>query len=169
AMIEFIVFLCTDQGRWDERYNDGASKGSSGSGAAAVVVIAVVVGFGAIMMIGILAAIAIPAYQDYTVRAQVSQAIVLASDARQRVTSYMEEKQALPPSLEAVGFAPTLPPFVQAIDMDPESGAVVITMAGAPVQGQSFALQPSMQDGGIEWHCAAIDIRERYLPAACRH
>lgn len=71
AFIEFIVFLATDQEKWDEKYNEGKPAGPNESSNGALVVIGVIAGlFVFVAIIGILAAIALPAYQDYVTRAQ---------------------------------------------------------------------------------------------------
>ena len=71
AIVEGIVFLCTDDARWQQKY--GNVKG--GSSALVAIVAAVVV----VAIIGILAAIALPAYSDYTKRAKAA-----AEQAQQR-------------------------------------------------------------------------------------
>ena len=58
-----------------------------------------------VAIIGILAAIAIPAYQDYTVRAKVSEAVVAASAAKAAVSEFAVSQNALPTTAAAAGFS----------------------------------------------------------------
>lgn len=70
ALVEFIYFLACDQQKWDEKYNEGIPAGPGDKGNGATTAILIVFGvFFFIAIIGILAAIAIPAYQEYAVRA----------------------------------------------------------------------------------------------------
>lgn len=74
AIIEGVVILLTDQERWDEKYNGGVPSGSGGFGLA--LLLAVLLAFPVMAMVGILAAIAIPAYQQYVLRASVHDAFL---------------------------------------------------------------------------------------------
>lgn len=73
AFVEFIIFLVRDQRQWDDKYNEGkpAAPGEGSGGGTAIAL--VVGGFIFIAFIGMLAAVALPAYQDYTERAKASQ------------------------------------------------------------------------------------------------
>lgn len=168
AMIEGIVFLCTSQESWDEKYNDGIRTADESSRSGLLIVLAAV-GFVGIAILGILAAIAIPAYQDYTARAKVAGALTSAHEAAAAVQAYVEEKSALPETLEDAGFNASLPTNVHSIALDDTNGDVVVTMSGPPFDGSTFALSP-VSDGGdsIVWRCHALDIHERYLPVRCR-
>lgn len=169
SFIEGIVFLCTSQERWDEKYNSGVATGASDSSRIGLVVVLVAVGFVAVAMIGIMAAIAIPAYADYTARSKIMGVMIIAHDAATAVEEYVEEKGALPASLSEAGFNSALPPNVRSIELKETNGDIVVTMSGNPFDGKSFALSP-VTDGsdGIVWRCHALDIRDRYLPRDCR-
>ena len=166
SFIEGIVFLCSDQERWDENYNDGISGGPNSGGAA--IVIAVVGVFVGIAVIGILAAIALPAYQDYTLRAKVYGAHTFAKQAASDVTAYVQAKQTLPASLSDAGFKLALPRDVQSMEID-ERGTITIVMGGArPIDGKAFAMRGTGSGRSISFRCEAVDLPERYLPKECR-
>jgi TM2 domain-containing membrane protein YozV/Tfp pilus assembly major pilin PilA len=168
ALVEGIVFLCMSQERWDAKYNDGVPTANESSRIGLLIVLAAV-GFIGLAVLGILAAIAVPAYADYVARSKVVGALGSAHQAALAVQTYVEEKGALPGSLAEAGFNAPLPPNVHSIELDDTNGDVVVTMAGEPFDHSSFALSPVSDSGdAIAWRCRAIDIRERYLPTRCR-
>ena len=59
-----------------------------------------------VAIIAILAAIAIPAYQDYTIRAQVSEGLTLSTGAKTAVWDFVADKGRMPPSNTSAGLAP---------------------------------------------------------------
>jgi TM2 domain-containing membrane protein YozV/Tfp pilus assembly major pilin PilA len=170
AVVEGIIFLCMSQERWDAQYNDGIRTGNDSSRVGLAIALGAVAFIG-LFVLGILAAIAIPAYADYTARSKVIGALATAQRAANAVEAYVEEKGSLPASLADAGFADPLPANVQAIELDETNGNVVVTMSGPPfdASGASFALSPTTDGGsGIAWRCGPIDIRDRYLPSRCR-
>ena len=122
-----------------------------------------------VAVVGILAAIAIPAYHDYSQRARVAQAEVLGRSASVVVSSYYYRQQQLPSSLVEAGFATPLPDSVQRIELDAESGTLHITLAGTTLAGQQLLLVAQPQaDGRLEWQCRSEQISDKYLPGRCR-
>jgi len=69
--------------------------------------------------------------------------------------------------LVVAGFTASLPVGVENIELDGQTGDIVVTMSGSRIDGQMFALQPSAGDR-ISWRCRTIDLEERYLPRECR-
>jgi TM2 domain-containing membrane protein YozV/Tfp pilus assembly major pilin PilA len=167
ALIEGIVFLCTDERKWNDRHNDGRSS-SSGSGAGVVIAIVVSV-FVVIAMIGILAAVAIPAYQDYTTKAKVAQAYFEANEAATEVANYAVRTRSIPATVRDAGYIKVLHPSIQSMDIDGRTAVIHVTMADGAIRGKSFFLQPVFQkDSTIQWECSSEDIEPRLLPSACR-
>ena len=111
---------------------------------------------------GMLAAIAIPAYQDYTIRAKVAQVINEAMALRRTVETAHQSKRSWP-----TGPQPVASPFVRSAEIDSE-GRVVMTVADEVVRGGRIHFTPSESGGAIQWQCSASDIAPRYLPQACR-
>ena len=121
-----------------------------------------------VAIIGILAAIAIPAYQDYTIRTQVSEGLTLASDVKAGVAEYAAQTGVWPTTLVEAGLGSTAiganksGRYVQSIDID-TAGTIQITYghdANARINFNSnpgsshLAIQPYVNDNGdIVWRC----------------
>ena len=120
-----------------------------------------------VAIIGILAAIALPAYQDYTTRARMSEVVTLGRGATEAVTAYYEQKQAVPKSMEETGFTATSP-AVSAITVN-SKGVVNLTLATSPLEGKTLSFFPSVDETKrVKWRCASDDIQDKYLPPECR-
>ncbi|HEZ9891904.1 TPA: pilin [Neisseria gonorrhoeae] len=147
-----------------------------------------------IAIVGILAAVALPAYQDYTARAQVSEAILLAEGQKSAVTEYYLNHGIWPSDNSAAGVASAskiIGKYVKQVEV--EKGVVTATMASSNVnkeiQGKKLSLWARRQDGSVKWFCgqpvkrAAADTKDdtvtadaagndgintKHLPSTCR-
>ncbi|OBY88674.1 pilus assembly protein [Pseudomonas sp. AU11447] len=130
-----------------------------------------------VAIIGILAAIAIPAYQDYTVRARVTEGLSLASAAK---TTVAENAAAGSSPLSLGWSAPTTTANVSAVDVDATTGAITITYTSAAGNGK-IVLKPTaagtalnagtVPTTSINWGCKSADgstLDDKYRPANCR-
>ena len=121
-----------------------------------------------VAIIGILAAVALPAYQDYTVRAKVSELILAASSAK---TTLSEKFQTDPSnSLFGTGVTITVIGKIATALVDTEgtivvTGAAASTSTGAAVTVTMTATANSVT-GTMTWSC--IGTPGKYLPASCR-
>jgi type IV pilus assembly protein PilA len=136
-----------------------------------------------IAILGILAAIAIPAYQDYSVRAKISEAINVAAPAKLAVSEYRQSEATYPENATRAGTSPVDSQYVNdltiisfggtqghiLIEVDTANTATGATNAGC---GTLFVfLTPSDATGATDWNCrGAIDNTGAVLPAAsaCR-
>ena len=121
--------------------------------------------------IGILAATAIPAYQDYVHRSQHQQAIIIGKQATEAVTNYYQQHHKPPHSLADTAFKGTQPKFVQDVSFDDQQGLVIGALEdrpGAYGQPQIIFSPQQAENGGIEWTCSAKEIPDRQLPPECR-
>ena len=127
-----------------------------------------------VAIIGILAAVAIPAYQDYTVRARVTEGLGLASAAKALVA---ENAAAAAATLDAGFVAPAATPSVTSVAVDGTNGTITITYTAAAGNGtMTFvptsntvalaALTPPA--GAIVWDCTGGTLNDRFRPANCR-
>lgn len=121
-----------------------------------------------VAIIGILAAVALPAYQDYTIRAKVSELVLAASGARTCITeAFQATGTAIPGnvsdacSIAAVG-------KVTGANVN-GSGTIVVagssatTSVGVPM---SITMTPTIAGGTLTWSCTGSN--SRYVPSSCR-
>ncbi|SOB78454.1 type IV pilus assembly protein PilA [Marinobacter sp. LV10R510-11A] len=136
-----------------------------------------------VAIIGILAAVALPAYQDYTVRAKMSEAIGLAANAKTTVSEFIITQGDLPADTAAAGFTGTINgEVVNTIAWDKTNSAILITLAsafddGGLTGGEQFVLEvtSAIGDASVTWDCnitnsgiTATAVPAKYLPANCR-
>jgi type IV pilus assembly protein PilA len=141
-----------------------------------------------VAIIGILAAVAIPAYQDYIIRAKVTEGLSLASSAK---TAVAENASSGATSLKSGWIAPNPTDSVSSVDVDATTGeiSIIYTAKVVGATGPLLTLQPSDNgvvlaagtpptSGSITWLCTSADstnslitqgtILGKYVPANCR-
>ena len=118
-----------------------------------------------IYIVGVLAAIAIPAYQDYTVRAKLTLAAAGTQDVRAALTKFYEEKHQVPDSLQAIGVSPRMGNGIQ---LSLDSKHMVLTVETP--QG-ALVFTPRLDSSQhVFWVCAGGEkLRPSQTPPACRH
>ncbi len=128
-----------------------------------------------VAIIGILAAIAIPAYQDYIVRAKVTEGLALASAAKTTVSENASNGSSL-----AKGWtAPTATSSVTSVAIDNSNGQITITYTATAGNGTIIlvptygASNTALAAGTIptdrlSWACTTGDLDPKYRPANCR-
>ena len=127
-----------------------------------------------VAIIAILAAIAIPAYQDYLVRTQVSEGAVLTDGAKTAVAEFYSNKGTLPAANASAGLAQPLSivgKYVTEVDV---VGGVITAKFGTTgqanknIQGAAFVLSPVTKSGSMSWTCTPSTVAQKYLPTSCR-
>lgn len=121
-----------------------------------------------VAIIGILAAIAIPAYNDYTVRARVSELAHVASAAKTGIAEYAITNGSFPTSATQAGITPPTTDMVSALTVG--SGTGVITVVGNSTNlGATLSLvfTPTLNASSVTWVCTATGSTQ-YAPASCR-
>ncbi|EMT4088203.1 pilin, partial [Neisseria gonorrhoeae] len=119
-----------------------------------------------IAIVGILAAVALPAYQDYTARAQVSEAILLAEGQKSAVTEYYLNHGIWPENNSAAGVAspPTDIKGKYVKEVKVENGVVTATMASSNVnkeiKDKRLSLWAKRENGSVKWFCGQPVKRE---------
>jgi uncharacterized RDD family membrane protein YckC/Tfp pilus assembly major pilin PilA len=152
------------------------SGGAPGSGMPGWAVALIVVGalfFVAVPVVAILAAIAIPAYQDYVIRAQVMEGMVLAGGAKTAVAEYVFNNNGSLPTDNAAAGLPSAGSitgnYVARIAV--RDGDIVVTYgrhANAKIASEHLLLHPHGDQNHVQWSCGSEDIPDRYLPLSCR-
>ncbi|CWO08514.1 pilin [Neisseria meningitidis] len=112
-----------------------------------------------IAIVGILAAVALPAYQDYTARAQVSEAILLAEGQKSAVTEYYLNHGIWPANNNSAGVATSASDikgkYVKSVEV--KNGVVTATMASSNVNNEikdkKLSLWAKRQNGSVKWFC----------------
>jgi Zn-dependent protease with chaperone function/Tfp pilus assembly protein PilE len=124
--------------------------------------------FGMLIMVyivGVLAAVAIPAYQDYTVRAKISAAVFESENTRQVLAGYYENNQVVPESLEVIGMNAEL---ADGSPMYLDSDNMVLTIS---LSAGDVIFTPQIDENDrIFWNCTNGEgIKDSQLPAACKN
>ncbi|MBI3375315.1 MAG: pilin [Betaproteobacteria bacterium] len=125
---------------------------------------------GTIAILAIVAAIALPAYQEHRLRATISVAVDGTSEARTAVETYYARNKVFPRRLDEAGVAP-LPAdeTIKSIRIDPGSGVIEVHIGHLALEQRPVLLVPSVGEGGrISWKCDSRYIPGIYLPRQCR-
>lgn len=178
ALFELLIYIFTSPEQLNEKY--------SANGSAAVVI---AVGFGMIMLIGILAAIALPAYHDYTIRAKISEGILAGTGLRTQMVDALARSGPSDLSCNpekcpftSVSLAPTK--YVKRMSSN-KAGVITVEYDESVLRAPANVLTFTPQSDGVSvdlsdpgsagkqfgWKCgldASTTIAKRYLPASCR-
>ena len=124
-----------------------------------------------IAILGILMAIAIPAYQDYAVRAKASEGINLAGASKLAVAETYSSKGSLPANNVSAGL-PTSTSITgtYVTSVNNAAGLITITFnaAEAKLSGKTLLLSAVTTTGSVKWKCKTGTVDTRYLPSECR-
>lgn len=123
-----------------------------------------------VAIVGILAAIALPAYQDYTVRAKVSEVLAKGAEAKTSITEFYSSKGNLPSNLVSAGIAATGAHYLRSVAWS--GTALTLTAAAtadAKIGSKTIVFGAATNSNGqIIWRCRAGDMPSKYLPGSCK-
>lgn len=163
GIIEGIIFLATSQKDWNKKYNQGISAGTEKG--TVVVVFACLLPL--IAVFGILAAVALPAYQDYTIRAKLTESHLAAATLKSAVEDYVHSNQEWPKDIDQLqGFQPPQSENISAVEI--ENGVIIVYPSiDLNISGELIYV-PTASDVDITWSCTDSTIEDRHLPPECR-
>ena len=124
-----------------------------------------------IAILAILLAIAIPAYQDYSIRARVSEGLNMASSAKLAVSEHRLSEGACPGDNATAGYETGNSSLVTSIAIG-ANGVITVTYSADTRLGDAasdtLTLTPSFSGTSVQWDCASGTIEPRFVPAECR-
>ncbi|MFC4491000.1 pilin [Chromobacterium aquaticum] len=125
-----------------------------------------------VAIIGILAAIAIPAYQDYVIRSKISEGLTFIDHAKTTVSESYLANNTWPANNASAGMPSTLTGnYVSNVQVALNNGVSVITATfqASAVPGLGVVFTPSVaSSGAVLWSCSGQGQNMQYLPSSCR-
>lgn len=124
-----------------------------------------------VAIIAILAAIALPAYQDYVARAQVTEGVGLATGAKVAIATYYGDNGRFPADNADAGMSAPgsiTGKYVESVTVD-NTGQIQVVFSGSAsskISGQSLTLQVTDNNGSLTWGCGGLS--PKYMPSSCR-
>lgn len=121
-----------------------------------------------VLILGILSAVAIPAYRDYKNRQMFAAAVLDGRNLAARVAEFYEKEKRFPTAAEAP--KSDMDPATRgwSVAYDVGGGMVVITMGEGEFQGRRAALHHDSTGPFLKWSCRSIDVESKLLPASCQ-
>jgi type IV pilus assembly protein PilA len=127
-----------------------------------------------VAIIGILAAIALPAYQDYLVRSKVSEILARGGEVKGSIAEFYSSRSKWPSTLASAGVVSTGVHYVKAsggVSIATDQFTLTSSTADFPAAAQSKTITFSVvstQGGQLVWKCAPGTMPPKYMPASCR-
>jgi uncharacterized RDD family membrane protein YckC/Tfp pilus assembly major pilin PilA len=122
-----------------------------------------------VLPVSILAAIALPAYQDYAARVRIANVVLVGQQATQAVETFYARNNTLPRDIREAGMADPVSSDIRRVNVNPGNGTVEVMLASSPLEGKSILFVPQRNDSNrVVWICRSDDVPQRYLPRHCR-
>jgi len=127
-----------------------------------------------VAIVGILAAVALPAYQDYTIRAKITEGLGVAAAAKAQIAETYASTGSLPADATAAGISSFVATdYVN--DLGIASGVITVTFNDTNLGGEvtngtnTITFSPTVEtDGKITWDCTGGTLIGKYRPGSCR-
>lgn len=162
AIVESIVFFCTSQPRWLAKYGNVQPV--------SVILLLVITIPVFVAIVGILAAVSIPAYVDYTARSQVLQVVDTVEVHKQEVYDFIIRTNFVPNSNLDAGLPDNITaPYLESLEIQ-SGGKLVATFdtTNSALSGKTLAWVPTVASNAVSWDCSAGTLEKRFRPPACR-
>lgn len=122
-----------------------------------------------VAIIAILAAIALPAYQDYTRRSRVTEGLSLAGGSKTSVAEYYTSNTQWPKGNASAGLASANQIKGNAVtSVTVTDGKITVAFNEKVESGKTIILSPSETSGSFAWDCTGGDVNPKYRPSECR-
>jgi type IV pilus assembly protein PilA len=128
-----------------------------------------------VAIIAILAAIAISQYQDYVIRAQVSEGSVLADGTKTAMAEYFQTQGKFPSANISAGLASATSikgQYVSAINVGSVPGQIRASYNGtnsnAKIKAMILVFSAVTNAGSIEWHCKSDTLQQKWCSSSCK-
>ena len=123
-----------------------------------------------VAIIGILAAVALPAYQDYTTRSKMSEVMLMAAPAKLAVSETASSLGALASvTASNSGYAfPGATKYVSNVTITDTTGVVTVTSTVPNASGDLLLTPTEVSSGQLKWACTVSGIATKYVPSECR-
>ena len=168
AIETYLIAFMTPE-KWAKKYNNGEMSNPVHFVVKILLLLPGV--FLIIAMIGVVAAVALPAYQSYQAKSRVSEAILLMTPCKvSQALAYQEKGSFSKESVYGVCSVSALPKGVAGMGMASGASAIEITtfFAGGPLEGNSVSLFGKAVNGSeISWQCVSGSINGSFLPKSC--
>ena len=119
-------------------------------------------------IIGILAAIAIPQYQNYAIKAQISDAVSVGNEAKWQVENYIARNRVLPQNLRQTGFSGSSK-FADKIEFNPDTNSIEIDLNIPSLAGKKIYLTRVEDVDKSIWGCHSEGINPIFVPPNCKN
>lgn len=161
ALLEFIIYACSGSARLNRLYSVHAPAWIAAGGSALYFVV----------LIGILAAITIPAFNDYERRGRMADTITGIHAYRTAVMDYFEDNKKLPAAASDVKAPMEAAPRTRSVRV--LAGGVIVAVLAegiAPgLEGQAIVMRPRIDGDRLDWHCGVQSAAvAKYMPTSCR-
>jgi len=129
-----------------------------------------------VAIVGVLTAVAVPVYQEFTIRSQVSEGLSLASGAKSAVAEFYNQKGRFPSANGSVGLSAAASidgNYISSVDVGNTGGLGVIQLTygndvNQQISGSVLEVSAVTSTGSINWVCRSTTIASKYLPSSCR-
>jgi type IV pilus assembly protein PilA len=119
-----------------------------------------------VAIIGILAAVALPAYSDYTKRTHVSEGMSLAGGVKTGIVEFYSTEGVFPSANGSIGLKTISGNAVS--NMVISGGTIKITYNKKVAAGSTISIIPTVADSSFKWDCSGGDVRDAWRPSNCR-